>query len=125
MKHEIEPKKGGHWKNVNSEHFKTVKAAAVAQILFQTSSECSHIVKAHHRDPPDPINWENIFSAYAYYLPGKGALFVLWGGGCQEQRGFSDKQHSKLFWTSFLDASETFCCQHTPSGKNFPKFLQK
>lgn len=48
-------------------------------IILQTSSvvtEHSHIVKAPHRDPPDPINWENIFSAFGFYLLGKGGLFT-------------------------------------------------
>lgn len=35
------------------------KPAAVAPILFhRASSRRSHIVKAHRRDPPEPINWD-------------------------------------------------------------------
>lgn len=28
-------------------------------------------MKAHHRDPPEPITCENIFSAFAFYMPGE------------------------------------------------------
>lgn len=74
------------------------KPAAVAPILFhRASSRRSHIVKAHRRDPPEPINWENILSALAFYSPGERGLFVLRGGGCQGSPSFSDEQHSGLF----------------------------
>lgn len=92
-----------------SAHLACKDASCCSDIISQTSSvitECSHIAKADHRDPPESITWENIFSTFAFYLPGEEIEACLCYGQTvtKDTRSFSDEQHSKLFWTSL-----TFC----------------
>lgn len=118
MKHEINPKKNRHWKNVNPEHFKTVKTAAVAQILFQTSSMFPHS-ESPPQGPSRPHQLGKHFLGICLLFAWQRSPVCVVGRWLPEQRVFSDKPHSKLFWTSFLDASEAFCCQHTPYRNSY------
>ncbi len=47
--------------------------------------------KVHHRDPPGPITWENIFSAFAFSLPGEGNEACL----CYEEAVARDTRDSQ------------------------------
>lgn len=77
IKHWVQykPEQNDQQQDVSSAHLPSKDPSCCSDFISQTSSavtECSHIEKAHHRDPPEPITWENIFSAFAFYLAGEG-----------------------------------------------------